>query len=492
MDRFEQPVTPTRRSSGSRWRLAVAFAAAAAITTVIAVRAAVQPAQPAPGPSASIALASPLSSTMPSAVPAPPASPTVGPTASPAPTRTPAPTYAPEDLARWPSWRISIYGVTALIVDPAGRVVGAAPAAMRFFTLGFSGGVLPADDDHAVDVYWQGSVCAAWETVTLDAGGRITVNTTLQDTVCEPGPSMRGLELRFAERVAASDFSLVVGEERRYPSDLMPVAASFADATHGVVAMANGVAAVAETADGGQSWRLSILGDGEPTGVALVGDTAWASIACDPSQQDHCRAGVYRRDPAGWTRVHAMDPGPMAVYGATIAVLDASPRPTSIALSRDGGATWSTIPVPCSVGHATGIAVVVELEVVCQAAAYADGSADKALWVSQGDDLSVWVQQVLPDGGADVAISAAENGTVVLWGTQTPPLVGWGGGTWTESPVADGRTRTVRYGRAEGDGVITLLVLDKDRRATLLLRTADGGAHWTEIASFRDLPCCGG
>jgi len=308
-----------------------------------------------------------------------------------------------------------------------------------------------------------------------------------------------GLELRFATKVNAKAFSLSVGSERRYPNDLMPFAASFSDARHGLVVMSDGgTAAAAETADGGESWHMTYLGDGTPTGVALAGDTAWTAMVCDPSVWDHCAAGVYRRANGVWTRIHAMDPGPMAVQGDTVAALDqplnVNAPPTGIDVSSDGGATWRSILGPCSVGHATGIANPGMLEAVCQAGLTSGGAgSDKALWGAPDDALPVWTQTVLPESGTKVEISMAPGGTGVLWGAMTPPfLTSDGGGTWIASSIADGHTRIAKSGDAQPDGAITLLVWDPDRNATLLLRTTDGGATWPELTSFRDLPCCGG
>jgi photosystem II stability/assembly factor-like uncharacterized protein len=75
---------------------------------------------------------------------------------------------------------------------------------------------------------------------------------------------------------------------------------------------------------------------------------------------------------------------------------------------------------------------------------------------------------------------------------MTPPFLTDGGGRWIANPIADGHARIARSGDAQPDGAVTLLVYDPGRNATLLLRTTDGGATWTELTSFRDLPCCGG
>ena len=300
MDRFDQPVMSIRPARNGRARVAGLALLGAALLVVVAVVAGTQGVGPAPSSVASVALASASSSA--SASPSAPASASPRPhgtavlvTPSPSPSPTVQPTYPPNAFADQPAWRVSLYGVAALVVDPGRRIVGGAPAAMRFFTIGFTGGVLPADSDHAVDVYWRGSICAAWELVTLAPNGTITVNSTTKDTPCTPGPTMRGLELRFATKVKATSFSLVVGPEHQSTADLNPVAVAFADAKHGLVATANGLVAVGETADSGGSWHLTTIGDGDPTGVGIVGGTAWTAIACDPSQFDHCAAGVYRR-----------------------------------------------------------------------------------------------------------------------------------------------------------------------------------------------------
>ena len=502
MDEFDQPVTPLRPGPDRRGRLVAGLLAATVVLAAVVVLAVAQPFGPAPSPLGSIGLVSfsPPTLGSPSAAASgvmPPPGTNVPSTPAPSVEPTPPATYAPGSLADQPTWRVALPGGdTALIVDPGGRVVDAAPAATRFFTANFTRGILPGSRVHAVDVYWRGSVCDAWATVTLDADNRVTVIGTPLDTVCTPGPTMHGLELRFASAVDASGFRLDIGPEEFYSRDSMPVGAAFSDAKHGVVAMDNRYVTIADTSNAAATWRLTTMGAGRPAGIALVGTTTWLAISCDPSMWDHCAAGVYRRANGVWTRIHAMDPGPMAVQGDTVAVLDqplnADAPPTGIDMSSDGGATWRSIPVPCSVGHATGIALGGTLDVVCQASAASDALSDKALWVAQDDALTIWTQTVLPESGTKVEISMAPGGPGVLWGTTTPPFFTDGGGTWIANSIADGNSRMAKSGDAQPDGTVTLLVYDPGRSATLLLRATDGGATWTELTSFRDLPCCGG
>ncbi len=524
MDRFDQPVTPIWQAPGRRGRLAAGLLLVAVLLAGVALLAVVQPFQPAPTPLAPIALASPSSVSAPPSALVPgslrPKGTAVLVTPSPSPVRTVPPTYPPDAFADRPEWRVSLTApgahqqVVSLIVDPAHRVVGGGPAPMRFLTVGFKGGVLPADSDHAVDVYWTGSICAAWELVTLDPDGTITVNSTPKDTPCTPGPTMRGLEMRFATRVTATSFSLVVGPERQYTADLNPSAVAFADPTHGLVAMADGLVAVGETADGGASWRLTTIGDGEPTGLAVVGTTAWTAIACDPSVWDHCSPGVYRRAGGAWTRVLAMDPGPMAVRGDAVAVLEQPlvadstglvPTPTAIRLTRDAGATWTTIPSPCPATlprlsavafGATGLLAVCEVDPMT-------GDTGKVLMALSDETGVAWsVPAQLPQAGSDMGLSTIALASPpdvprvagILWGAGSPLLTTLDSGAhWTvRSDVADGVVRIVRSANAGTGQAMAALVWDADRNATLLLLSADSAKTWRELTSFLGAPCCGG
>jgi hypothetical protein len=460
--------------------------------------------------------------------PSPAASPTPGEPGSVPPPGTPEPsiiatvppTYAPGALSDLPSWRVNLIGadakqpVVALVVDPQGRLTGAAPATSRFITAGFKSGILPGSTDHAVDVYWRGTTCDGWATVELGGDGRtVTVSTTPLPLSCHsPTARLYGLELRFAARVDATTLELAMGPAQRYTDDTAPGVIAFTDRTHGIAGLGNGVATAAETADGGLTWHLTPIADGWATGVALNGTTAWLAIACDPSAYEHCAAGVYRRDGDRWTRVVAMDPGPLAVSGARVAVLDqrlADPgagtlafQPTGIRFSDDSGATWTSIPSPCPAATPWLKSVAFRsegVEAVCESQG-AGGTAHKVL-MGADSPRSTWTPlHPLPEAGTSMGLATAPGPTSasspsesgLLWGARSPLLTTTdGGATWTaHRDVADGDVRIVAAANAWSIGGV-VAVGDPDRNATVLLTSTDG-MTWTEMTSFMDVPCCGG
>jgi hypothetical protein len=190
------------------------------------------------------------------------------------------------------------------------------------------------------------------------------------------------------------------------------------------------------------------------------------------------------------------EPRDLAVLGRTVAALVAMPADPNgtypyprrqIVLSTDAGVRWRTVASPCPDAEATGIALDGRARpmVVCQWDVASGALASKAMWVATDSSAQQWVKVVLPATGSNVGVSMAAGGTGVLWGARTPPLLtADGGGAWTPNQIADGDARIATYGSALPNGLVTLLVWDPDRQAVLLLRTADHGASWTELAAF--------
>lgn len=525
MEGFKQPISRVGPSARRAWSTVAAFAVTAAIALIAAVWIAASPGRPMPTPPPSMAIATSTGSPSvpPTARPSlatfavlPPPGDSVppSPTVSLAPTI--PPTYPPGAFADRVSWRINLPGengpLTMLLIDPAERITGAKVAPMRFSTHDFTGGVLPAVDNGAVDVYWRGSTCDGWVTLTLATNGTITISATPVDTACKPGRMMHGLELRFAGAVNVKDFRLVIGPEHRYPGDLIPQAVAFIDATHGQVAMENDLVAVAETMDGGATWRLTAIGDGRVEGMAVGGQATVLAVSCDPSQLDHCAPGVYRQASfrAPWTRLFALDPGGIAAWGTTIAVIEQAPtddqgnRPpaTGLRVSNDDGGTWARVPNPCPATQPILSSVAfgsrIEPLVACETA---NAGEDRVL-LSLDDATGEWkLAAALPRLGIGTQLSTAPS----ISGDPNADLSGlvWAhdsalavtttsGTTWRElTDVADGAKRTAIAAQAWINGGGMALVYDEQRSAQVLLTSANGG-RWTEVTSFRELPCCGG
>jgi photosystem II stability/assembly factor-like uncharacterized protein len=515
---------PSRASRFGRW-----WAVAGAVAVIAIGGVAFAVAGPSPTPLVTSPAPPSLAgneSPSPAASPTPRQSDDVPPPGTPMPPSivpTIPPTYAPGAFSTQPSWRVNLIGadarhpVVVLVVDPQGRLTGAAPAAIRFFPAGFKSGIGSGSTDHAVDVFWIGTTCDGWATVELGADGKtVTVSTTQQTLPCSsPGGRLYGLELRFGTRVDATRFVLAMGPAQRYTNDSPgPSAIAFTDLMHGIAALSIGApVTAAETDDGGVTWRLTPIGDGQATGLAMSGTTAWMAIACDPSMFDHCAAGLYRRDGERWTRVLAMDPGPLAVSGERVAVLDQrleNPAlgvlpfpPTGIRVSDDNGATWSSIPNPCPAATPWLKSVAFRptgLEAVCEGQG-AGGTAHKVMMGADSPSSAWKPLHPLPEAGTSMGLATAPgptsapsaDGSGLLWGARSPLLAtADGGATWTaHRDVADGDVRIVLAANAWSTGGGAVVVWDPDRQATLVLTSTDG-VTWTEMTSFMDVPCCGG
>lgn len=526
MDRFEQPVGPVGPSSRRTWR-AVAAVGAAVVTVVTgAAWIAVNPAQPSPTPSRPVALASAAAtlSAPPTASPLKTSSgamPPPGDSVPPSPTITPGPTvpptYPPGAFADRPAWRINLFGVSGpvavLLIDPGEQLLDAVAAATRPWSAGFEGAIVPTDDPGSIDVYWPGSTCDGWDTVTLAADGTVTVVPTPVDTACKRQSAVHGIKLRFATSMEGRRITLVMGPERRYPGDLIPQAVSFADATFGLAAMGDGgTVAVAETADGGETWRLTPIGDGRVRGLVADGPAFLLAVSCNPSMWDHCASGVYRQQSprSPWVPLLTVEPGGIAAWGSSIVVIEqgpendqgGAPEPTGIQLSNDAGTTWTHLPVPCPAAQPilSSVALGSRLQplAVCEST-HAEG---ERVLLSRDDATGQWTPVAqLPRIASGIQISTALRITGdpkaglpgLLWSHGSALFATTdSGATWTELPaVADGQNRTMMSAQAWPNGGGTVLVYDRARSARLLLVSRDGKA-WTEVTSFRELPCCGG
>jgi photosystem II stability/assembly factor-like uncharacterized protein len=223
-----------------------------------------------------------------------------------------------------------------------------------------------------------------------------------------------------------------------------------ADGIHGWVVGGTATEPVAvRTVDGGQHWLLSTL----PPGITgTLNGVAFADVR------------------HGWAVGHLTGTGPANAAGGVMLA------------TGDGGATWTSQPLPADVGRLNRVAVVDADH------AWAVGVAlnGAPLIVATSDRGATWVRQTIPDGIArdlrDIAFSDGRHGWAVGSSVTTPPpndisgigvvlVTDDGGLTWTLQATTAG-------------SLWSLDIVDRDTLFAgggySLFASHDGGATWAK------------
>jgi len=273
----------------------------------------------------------------------------------------------------------------------------------------------------------------------------------------------------------------------------------FATPEHGFVF---GDSGVWETTDGGARWTRDFTPAGSFLSLAIAaGQVLAINALCVPGGcQDAAliRRPLNSRSPGGgtWTGVaqttvgNLLDPDDMiATQAGVAAVLDGR----DVLVTRDGGLTHTTNPVPCpgepgapsvAVTSATGLVLL------CIGGGYT-GHTVKQIYVSD-DDGAHWTAAGVPspagDGGTiaatttgEVAIATASAASWlfhsgdrgVTWQTVNTQFDGGMG--WADLGFTTATDGVVVHGPADSDGNST-------KRPGQLFLTSDGGASWTPVS----------
>lgn len=500
---------PRQVSRTAPWMLLAAALVLLALAAVAWVVAGPGP-TPVPNPSPSTPSAEPSV--------APSASASTGPTASPSASPSPAPSsMVPVVGEASQVWRLTfkdggLHLLPVLVVDVSGGITGVAPGASTTPMAEGPVSIVAGRDPDSLVVGWVGGACDEWTQVEVDAAvGTVRVRTLETPGGCDAIGIDRRLEIRFAGPVRASAFTGTDTRDLTVPAEISPATLVFVDATHGYVGGSDGPgrAVVAETIDGGATWRIEHLGVGGVTGLGIDSSGhPWAAVTCDETLPG-CAPGVYGRDvltasylpgTSLWSRVLTVQqPTRLSVRGFAIVVLARVPvtegdtvgmPPMEMHLSRDGGGTWATLKDPCAPDKSATAATLdgqARIVVMCEGGG-ATGNALKTIWRSVGDVPGRWETIAEePYEGTGLALDLASDGTGLMWGPRSPLLVTMDGGAhWaSDPPVADGNARMVDGGSAlVGDRGI-VLVWDPDRQAIVLyLVTYHGLDTQIELAYF--------
>ena len=494
---------PPRRRGLTSWLAAAAVLGALLLAGTLAWVVAGPGPSPTPGPSAT-------AQSTPEASPSPGGSPS--PSASPSPSQ--SPTAAPSILG---SWTVDIRadaptgGLSLFVVDEAGTIADAVEATVPTgnapddpYALDIRQGV----DTRSLIVAWLAGPCDHRAQLTLAQDGRTLHLQFAPRPACDAMGIGQAVELRFKDAVNPAAFNGRWSTDLVGPADVEPQAmAGFGD-QRGFVGgrTAAAEAVILETADGGATWRVEGLGQGDVTSIGVTSGTegaAWAGRSC-PAALTDCRPGFYRYDGGSWTQVGDEWPVSLSftasgegagLFLTSDPVRDETGYPIpDLRLTEDRGDTWTTSRVPCAraASHRGSVSRVdaTTLVLVCESDG-ATGGSTKQLWRSI-DRGTTWTK--LADGpysGTGAALDLLADGTGWLWADGGPLwATGDGGATWTSLVVADGNVRIVNAADALGGGSGLVLVWDPDRQARLLLATRDGVA-WEERCIF-PVPCCGG
>jgi photosystem II stability/assembly factor-like uncharacterized protein len=257
------------------------------------------------------------------------------------------------------------------------------------------------------------------------------------------------------------------------------------------------------THDGGTTWVAPPSGPatiGLPALLALSAssDSVWAVTA---TQQCTTATGVGSCPPyllvstdggRGWTTTTEQP----VIVGAQAQIVRVSrdigwilswqPDRSSLATTRDGGATWQSLTTPCAPGTSfqDRMAAIDDrtIWVVCGSQPGA-GEQEKQL-ITSTDGGRHWNYPPNPPLGgyvANLALSAPTNGVTGWLAMVRGPLYMTrdGGRTWTPADL-----RGAEVGPA-GSGEIEVVFTDPlhgwAATSTAIFRTSDGGLHWTGV-----------
>ena len=265
------------------------------------------------------------------------------------------------------------------------------------------------------------------------------------------------------------------------------------------------------TSDGGRSWRTQASTPVGVVQVTVVGPAdAWAVGACRDNPD--CERRLYRSTDAGetWTSaptdlswISFIDP--LVGWGVTGSSPSIDPGLPGFRRTRDGGATWTTLPSPCA-GSTVGPLRTVSARTagaslaVCALTAGAggelhavlatgDGGAHWTVRASTGDPVSAKRVGSLLDGGYVTGIVEAADGTAWMTGDRMVPLASRdGGATWQPLALGDGAANLVLAAWPLDGSRGFAVMWDPDRQITLLEATTDGGQTWVERSHWSVTP----
>jgi photosystem II stability/assembly factor-like uncharacterized protein len=290
----------------------------------------------------------------------------------------------------------------------------------------------------------------------------------------------------------------------------VPSAIAAVDDTHLVLVGAtgdgigDGVAAMSD--DSGRGWLVRRLGVPALDGVTAAGSTIWATTTCSADAPLGCE-GRFVVNTAGDTSWQLSPTTGLwhptllnPTHGWAVSPLDLR-APSLLAVTADGGTTWTRAKAPCRETAPGAIAVEFGSAESGWAACVGDtstgsqakellGTSDAgATWsvlsaVSQ-DDTTAAIGSI-PLSGQLGGISMRTGGHGWLWTDRGLYATADGGRTWTIAGWASSDFSTVVESAAfVGDDAGYAIIRDSSLGFGLtVVRTADGGKTWVDLQSW--------
>ena len=218
---------------------------------------------------------------------------------------------------------------------------------------------------------------------------------------------------------------------------------------------------VVTTTDSGASWTKQTMLAGIPAGAAL------AAVACTSAST--CTVGGSVFDPS---------------TGVGTPVLDAT---------SDGGADWTSEPVPAGVTGVTGLSC--PSATVCQAVGTSSRSGSNLIEpavLGTSDGGATWATETLPVSmGTSITVSCGGVGTCELAGVDNGVSPGWGvllgtaddGATWATQPMPVG-VDGLRAVSCASATACTAIGYTGNDGATSVVASSDGGETWQWVAAI--------
>ena len=287
-------------------------------------------------------------------------------------------------------------------------------------------------------------------------------------------------------------------------------AASTADAW--IWGMSDGRGLLVATHNGGVSWQSMAVGNALVADVELAQGTAWAVTAC--SIPKPCTASLFSQSVGGgtWSDLGTLPAAvrapidnnstiPLAQLirvGDEVWILDANQQGPALVRSQNNGRTWSSLPLPCTVGATASLGASSADHLMLACGNEGAFPSPQEVWTSS-DGGSKWVLRSregydsgfsppaanvgsINSGGAPIGLAVLSTTTAWMANDREDDLVTHDGGVvWTHGALPPDSFGGA--GGAEGIGFD-----DSEHGWTFvpggIWTTSDGGTTWHQLPSI--------
>jgi photosystem II stability/assembly factor-like uncharacterized protein len=277
---------------------------------------------------------------------------------------------------------------------------------------------------------------------------------------------------------------------------ILPSALAALDAQHVIVVGSSTSdrtrGAIATTADDGRTWTSRVLNMPPLNGVAAKGTTVLVTADCPKATGPDCvwistnSGGSFTDLPEVPRLVH-----PGLVDEKRGFVMTPPPNGTTLWVTDDAGATWAQTSTAC-VGPTVAIDFPSPDESWTACGGATPSETTRAIWQSNWEGSSLDLMSsvggasatgALPSEGELLGISMTADGHGWLWTNDRLYTTSDAGRTWGPVKAAD---TSASSSVAAADLVTpqTGFAILSDGASSVVARTDDGGASWTELTSF--------